>query len=291
MEYKDKVSVVLPIYNVEKYLKKSVQSVQNQTYRNLEIILVDDGSKDSSGRICDELSKEDSRIQVVHKNNGGLASARNSGYEVATGEYVMYIDSDDCVKEDTVKKCVDAIERDKSDVVIFGYEKVSEDGNILEVCSWDNKIYSHNEMTEHLYRAICEMSFGYAWNKLYRKSILDKSGVLGDAKVIDREDLIYNMELLKYWNKITYIDYVGYEYLQRSTSLLHNSNLARLNGVEYFVERVHDIDVGEAQGKVFNMVVLHYLADAIIKNIIWNAELNAKEKKQLIFMKIAKISA
>lgn len=282
MEYKDKVSVVLPIYNVEKYLKKSVQSVQNQTYRNLEIILVDDGSKDSSGRICDELSNEDSRIQVVHKNNGGLASARNSGYEVATGEYVMYIDSDDCVKEDTVKKCVDAIERDKSDVVIFGYEKVSEDGNILEVCSWDNKIYSHNEMTEHLYRAICEMSFGYAWNKLYRKSILDKSGVLGDAKVIDREDLIYNMELLKYWNKITYIDYVGYEYLQRSTSLLHNSNLARLNGVEYFVERVHDIDVGEAQGKVFNMVVLHYLADAIIKNIIWNAELNAKEKKQLI---------
>ena len=194
---------------------------------------------------------------MVHKNNGGLASARNSGYEVATGEYVMYIDSDDCVKEDTVKKCVDAIERDKSDVVIFGYEKVSEDGNILEVCSWDNKIYSHNEMTEHLYRAICEMSFGYAWNKLYRKSILDKSGVLGDAKVIDREDLIYNMELLKYWNKITYIDYVGYEYLQRSTSLLHNSNLARLNGVEYFVERVYDIDVGEAQGKVFNMVVLH----------------------------------
>ena len=272
MEYKDKVSVVLPIYNVEKYLKKSVQSVQNQTYRNLEIILVDDGSKDSSGRICDELSKEDSRIQVVHKNNGGLASARNSGYEVATGEYVMYIDSDDCVKEDTVKKCVDAIERDKSDVVIFGYEKVSEDGNILEVCSWDNKIYSHNEMTEHLYRAICEMSFGYAWNKLYRKSILDKSGVLGDAKVIDREDLIYNMELLKYWNKITYIDYVGYEYLQRSTSLLHNSNLARLNGVEYFVERVYDIDVGEAQGKVFNMVVLHYLADAIIKNIIGTME-------------------
>ena len=282
MEYKDKVSVILPIYNVEKYLKKSVQSVQKQTYRNLEIILVDDGSKDSSGKICDELSKEDSRIQVVHKNNGGLASARNSGYQVATGEYVMYIDSDDCVKEDTVKKCVDAIERDESDVVIFGYEKVSEDGNVLEVCSWDNKIYSHNEMTKRLYRAICEMSFGYAWNKLYRKSILDKSGVLGDAKVIDREDLVYNMELLKYWNKITYIDYVGYEYLQRSTSLLHNSNLARLNGVEYFVERVHDIDVGETQGKVFNMVVLHYLADAIIKNIIWNTELSTKEKKQLI---------
>lgn len=278
----DKVSIILPIYNVEKYLNKCVDSIRNQTYRNLEIILVDDGSKDSSGKICDELSKEDSRIQVVHKNNGGLASARNSGYQVATGEYVMYIDSDDCVKEDTVKKCVDAIERDESDVVIFGYEKVSEDGNVLEVCSWDNKIYSHNEMTKRLYRAICEMSFGYAWNKLYRKSILDKSGVLGDAKVIDREDLVYNMELLKYWNKITYIDYVGYEYLQRSTSLLHNSNLARLNGVEYFVERVYDIDVGAAQGKVFNMVVLHYIADAIIKNVIWNDDLKINEKKILM---------
>lgn len=136
-------------------------------------------------------------------------------------------------------------------------------------------------MTEHLYRAICEMSFGYAWNKLYRKSILDKSGVLGDAKVIDREDLIYNMELLKYWNKITYIDYVGYEYLQRSTSLLHNSNLARLNGVEYFVERVHDIDVGEAQGKVFNMVVLHYLADAIIKKYYMERRVKCKREETI----------
>ena len=116
----DKVSIILPIYNVEKYLNKCVDSIRNQTYRNLEIILVDDGSKDSSGKICDELSNQDSRLKVVHKKNGGLASARNSGYEVATGEYVMYIDSDDCVKEDTVKKCVDAIERDKSDVVIFG---------------------------------------------------------------------------------------------------------------------------------------------------------------------------
>lgn len=282
MENKEKVSVVVPIYNVENYLEKCVQSVRNQTYHNLEIILVDDGATDNCGQICDRLATEDERIKVVHKENGGLASARNAGYQVATGEYIMYIDSDDCVKEETVKRCVDVIEKDKSDVVIFGYEKMSEDGKVLETCSWGNKIYSHNEMTEYLYKAICEMSFGYAWNKLYRKSVLDKSGVLGDAQVIDREDLVYNLELLKYWNKITYIDYVGYEYLQRSTSLLHNSNLARLNGVEYFVERVHNIDVGNTQGKVFNMIVLHYLSDAIIKNILWNIELSAKEKKQLI---------
>ena len=282
MKCKDKVSIILPIYNVEKYVEKCVDSVRNQTYENIEIILVDDGSKDDSGKICDKLSAEDSRIKVVHKRNGGLASARNAGYEVASGKYLMYIDSDDCVKDDVVKRCVDAIERETSDVVIFGYEKISEEGNVLEVCSWDSKSYSYDEMIQYLYKAICEMSFGYAWNKLYRKSVLDKSEVLGDAKVIDREDLVYNMELLRCWNKVTYIDYVGYEYLQRGTSLLHNSNLARLNGVEYFVERVHRIDVGNSKKKVFNMIVLHYLADAIIKNIIWNDNLSSKEKKKLM---------
>ena len=279
-----KVSIILPIYNVEKYLEKCVDSVISQTYQNIEVILVDDGSKDSSGRICDELVENDNRIKVIHKKNGGLASARNAGYEVATGEYLMYIDSDDVIKNDIVEKCVCTMEKEQSDVVIFGYEKTSEDGQVLETCRWGNKTYSHDEMVEYLYEAICNMSFGYAWNKLYRKSVLDKSKVLGDAKVIDREDLVYNLELLRFWNRITYINSVGYEYLQRSSSLLHNSNLARLKGVEYFVKRVEKINIGnaEVERKVFNMMVLHYLSDCIIKNILWNDELSVKEKKKLM---------
>ena len=107
----NKVSIILPIYNVEKYLEKCVKSVINQTYKNIEIILVDEGSKDSSGRICDELVESDNRIKVIHKKNGGLASARNAGYEVATGEYLMYIDSDDVIKNDIAEKCVSAMEK------------------------------------------------------------------------------------------------------------------------------------------------------------------------------------
>ena len=284
MENKEKVSVVLPIYNVENYLEKCVQSVRNQTYKNLEIILVDDGATDGCGQICDRLATEDERIKVVHKENGGLASARNAGYQVATGEYIMYFDSDDTVESDIIEKCVNAINTEKSDVVIFGYNKTSEDGKILEVCKWENRTYTKKQMLDHLYDGIWEMSFGYAWNKLYRKSVLDKSGVLGDAKVIDREDLIYNLEVLNYWNKITYIDSIGYNYLQRGSSLLHNSNLARLNGVEYFVEKMKNvhIDDNEVKKKVFNMVVLHYLADCIIKNIIWNENLRKKEKVELM---------
>lgn len=280
----NKVSIILPIYNVEKYLEKCVNSVINQTYQNIEIILVNDGSKDSSGRICDELVESDNRIKVIHKKNGGLASARNAGYEMATGEYIMYIDSDDVIKNDIAEKCVSAMEKKRSDVVIFGYEKMSEDGQVLEICKWSNKTYNHDEMVEYLYEAICNMSFGYAWNKMYRKSTIDKSKVFGDAKVIDREDLIYNLELLRFWDRITYIDSVGYEYLQRSSSLLHNSDLARLKGVEYFVKRVEKINIGnaEVERKVFNMMVLHYLSDCIIKNILWNDELSAKEKKKLM---------
>lgn len=281
---KELVSVILPIYNVENYLEKCVNSVLSQTYHNLEVILVDDGAKDNSGKICDELKKKDKRIRVVHKENGGLSSARNAGYEVATGKYLMYIDSDDEIKSEIIEKCVTVIERDESDLVIYGYDKVDEQGNLLETCVWGNKLLSNKEMVSYLYNAIQEMSFGYAWNKLYRKSVIDKSEVLADAKVIDREDLVYNMELLKYFRKISYLDYSGYRYLQRNTSLLHNSNLARLDGVEYFVKRIKNIDVGneKVNSKVFNMTVLHYLADCIIKNIIWNDELGSKEKKKVM---------
>lgn len=279
-----KVSIILPIYNVENYLEKCVESVINQTYENLEIILVDDGAKDSCPQICDRLEKEDNRIKVIHKVNGGLASARNAGYEVATGEYLMYIDSDDKLKKDTVYKSVEAMERDESDIVIYGYEKVDEEGNIFEVCTWGDRVFNHNEIVEYLYEGITQMSFGYAWNKLYRKAILDESGILADSKIIDREDLVYNMELLPFVQKVTYIDYAGYEYLQRSTSLLHNSNLARLEGIEYFVNRMKKISTGNEQvdKKVFNMNALHYLSDCIIKNVLWNEELSASQKKKII---------
>ena len=250
-----KVSMILPIYNVEDYLEKCVESVRNQTYKNLQIILVDDGAKDSCPQICDRLAQEDSRIKVIHKENGGLSSARNAGYKAADGDYLMYIDSDDVIKPDIVEKCIVRARQENADMVIFGYEKVDEIGHVLETCTWGDKVLNHNEMIEYLYEGITQMSFGYAWNKLYKKSVLDESGVLADSEIIDREDLVYNMELLPYLRKVVYLDYAGYEYLQRNSSLLHNSNLARLKGIEYFVRRMKNIDTGnkEANKKVFNI--------------------------------------
>ena len=96
----DLISIIIPVYNVEKYLERCVKSVINQTYKNLEIILVDDGAKDNSGKMCDELSKLDSRIKVIHKENGGLSDARNFGLKIATGDYIGFVDSDDYIADD-----------------------------------------------------------------------------------------------------------------------------------------------------------------------------------------------
>ena len=122
------VSVIVPVFNVEKFLEKCVSSITNQTYKNLEILLVDDGSTDNSGTICDNFSKNDNRLKVFHKKNGGLSDARNYGIERATGSYIMFIDSDDWIENDTIELLLDKTIEEKSDIVVFGISKDYDDG-------------------------------------------------------------------------------------------------------------------------------------------------------------------
>lgn len=125
------VSVVVPVYNVEKYLDRCISSIVNQTYRNLEIILVDDGSQDSSPGMCDAWAEKDSRIKVIHKKNEGAGFARNSGMEIASGDYLCFFDSDDCIAPDTVEKACCLAQKEKPDIVIFGAAVVDQQGNVI----------------------------------------------------------------------------------------------------------------------------------------------------------------
>lgn len=278
----EKVSVVVPVYNVEDYLDKCVKSIVSQTYENLEIILVDDGATDRSSRICDQWAVKDNRIKVIHKKNGGLSSARNAGMDNATGNYIMFEDSDDWLEVELIEKCVNRIQKSMADMVIFGYKKVDEIGNCLEELTFGSQNLSKKEMTNQLFKRITEMSFGYAWNKMYDLNSIRKSGIKFDSGIVDREDLVFNMQLLKYLNKISYLEFVGYSYLQRGTSLLHNADLARIKNVKPFCHKMYNIDLDDmgVKKKVYNMNVLHYLSDCIIKNILWNEELGKKEKIQ-----------
>ena len=124
------ISVIVPVYNAENYIDKCVESLVNQTYKNLEIILVNDGSTDSSGTKCDEWAKKDSRIKVIHKENGGVSSARNAGLDVAEGAYVAFVDSDDSLKTTAYEKSVSEIQQHNLDLLIFGYETVFTDHSV-----------------------------------------------------------------------------------------------------------------------------------------------------------------
>lgn len=143
MEDKVLVSVIVPVYNVEKYLNRCVDSLVQQTYHNLEIIMVDDGSKDSSGSICDLLAKQDKRIKVIHKVNGGLASARNEGIKKAIGEYILFVDSDDWIELDTIEYCINLSKKYSYNADIIQY-------NVIEINSQDTKVKNSKEIIKIL---------------------------------------------------------------------------------------------------------------------------------------------
>ncbi|MBR4625708.1 MAG: glycosyltransferase family 2 protein [Alphaproteobacteria bacterium] len=149
----DLVTIIVPIYKVEKYLDKCVQSLINQTYKNLEIILVDDGSPDNCGKMCDEYAAMDNRIKVIHKENGGLVSARNAGYDVVTGQWHMYVDSDDWIDVKTCEMLVDYIHKNGIVDVIFW--KVIQDLNGKQIkgkwewpCNDSFRVYAQSECVE-----------------------------------------------------------------------------------------------------------------------------------------------
>lgn len=167
------VSVVVPIYNVERYLEECVHSILKQTYHNLEIILVDDGSTDESGKICDALGKLDSRIQVIHKQNGGLSAARNTGIEAATGSYLVFIDSDDYIENQYVEKLYRSLEENRSDIAVCGYNRVSEDGKILfRAESMDEPELAVEKAMKYILDG--EKINSCAWNKIYKNNLFHR---------------------------------------------------------------------------------------------------------------------
>ncbi len=165
------ISVILPIYNVAAYLERCVESILSQTYGNLEIILVDDGSTDDCGKICDSYAKKDSRIVVIHKKNGGLSDARNAGIEIAKGEYITFVDSDDYVDTDYVEYLYKLVCRYQTKMSICSHTVVYENGTILQKQTGEISCLNSEEVLERiLYDEDIDLS---AWAKLYHKSLFE----------------------------------------------------------------------------------------------------------------------
>lgn len=221
-----KISVIIPVFNVEKYLKQCVDSVLNQSYKNFEIILVDDGSTDSSGQMCDEFSQKDERICVVHKENGGLSDARNVGISVASGDYMMFLDSDDYW--DT-KKCLEIVvsklEQTIVDMLTFRYKKYIESEKKYIDClpSLDENevsgIVSKNEILTCLLKNGLYISS--ACNKVLRTKFV-KENNLYFRKGITSEDIDWCARCMLYAQNIVYSNIDSYVYRQREASISHS---------------------------------------------------------------------
>lgn len=210
------ISVIVPIYNVENYLRRCVDSIINQTYKNLEIILVDDGSPDNCGEICDEYKKVDSRIVVIHKRNGGLSDARNTGLEIMHGEYVIFIDSDDYFEDNAIEVMLDMAEKQNADLVIADIRSINENGEILnegkgQYTFQNGRIFSPEEAA----KIFAQLDWG-AWNKLYKKNVHEKI-YFPKGKIHEDEAIMF--EIFHQCHKIVYTNYRLYNYLKREGSI------------------------------------------------------------------------
>ena len=172
-ERKGYITVIVPVYNVEKYLDRCMESILHQTYAQLEIILVDDGSKDSSGRICDIYAQKDSRVQVIHKANGGLSSARNAALDIVQGEYIGFVDSDDYISVDMFEQLYQACEKNNSDIAICCHYTQRGDKLLIEAPIEDeDRLYTNREALEVLLRD--QGMKNYVWDKLYKASLFQE---------------------------------------------------------------------------------------------------------------------
>ena len=209
------ISVIVPIYNVEQYLEQCLDSIISQTYSQLEIILVDDGSTDSSGQICDKYARKDERIVVIHKTNGGLSDARNAGISVATGEYISFIDSDDYIATDMYNKMIKICEQNHCDIVVCARDNFDEDGNHKVMFQAKKQtIYTSEEAIEEI--LLNRNMDSAAWDKLYHKKLFTEIrypvGVL-------HEDLTVTSRVFSAANKIVQIPDVFYQYRIRKGSI------------------------------------------------------------------------
>ena len=220
-----KFSVIVPVYNVSRFLEKCIHSVLAQTYQDYELILVDDGSTDESGTICDRYAEEAPRIKVIHKKNGGLSDARNAGLEVATGDYYYFLDSDDYIAENLLEKTVTMLEEKKVDMVVFGYKKVLETGEETDSVTFLDREYAikgEREKYNYFVHVLLQYYQGWeAWDRVYKGDIIRSHNLrFVDNDKIFAEDLLFLMMYLLHAESIVGIKDQLHFYLTREESIM-----------------------------------------------------------------------
>jgi glycosyltransferase involved in cell wall biosynthesis len=216
------ISIILPVYNVENYIEKAVLSVLKQTYVNFELLIINDGTKDNSIQKIEKYAS-DSRLKIFHKENGGLSDARNFGLERVQGDYVYFMDSDDWIEPNLLTLCIDKIEKENANVVVFGYFLDTEDknGNLIssKPIIHESEVVNHENRNETVTNTTIGL-LGYAWNKFYATNFLKQHTIKFEKGVSLVEDILFNAPVFSSVNSIHFINKPLYHYANRPITTL-----------------------------------------------------------------------
>ena len=211
MNSQPKISVIVPVYKTEGLLDRCVESIVGQTYKNLEIILVDDGSPDNCPAMCDEWAEKDSRIRVIHKENGGVSSARNAALDIATGDYIGFVDSDDWIEPEMYSSLIQKISESGKNIALCSYYAVEISGERYECrCVVDKEVLDKDDYFRFI---VLGGDGGYIWNRLYDADILKE--VRFDEDIWYSEDLLFNFKTAQKSNGAAILDKIEYNYVQK----------------------------------------------------------------------------
>ncbi|MBU5337314.1 glycosyltransferase [Intestinibacter bartlettii] len=286
------ISVIVPIYKVEEYLERCINSILNQTYKNLEIILVNDGSPDKCPNICEEYAKKDDRIKVIHKQNGGLSDARNYGLNIAIGKYISFVDSDDYIEKNMYQDMINELRMKKADIVSCAINNVYSDRSVSS--DIEERVYDTESALKDL--ILGKNLNQTVWNKLYKKDVIN--GILFEKGKINEDDF-WTYQVFANSKKIITLNKVLYNYIHRESSIMGQGYSEKnLNGLEArynqykFIEKNYPKLNLIAKKSVFFYAIFLYQKLLISKHDINNSYMciqeylkeinfNDKERKQL----------
>lgn len=274
-----KVSIVVPVYGEDQYLPECIESILHQTYQNIEVLLIDDGSPDRCPEICDQYARKDSRIKVVHKENGGLVNARKTGVNLATGDYIGYVDGDDVIAADYYEKMVYLAETQQVDVVICGYKKNTDRQTHCYLNALPARRYDRQAMEQTVFPMMLSMGvfhrfgiFTYVWNKLFKRELIKNSQNQVDARLVVGEDAACIYPAILQADSIYISELCGYQYRQRAGSLLRQQRngaamLGRLQICYSFMrQRFYEMDCAfmDLQLTIYVISQMLMLSDCLV---------------------------
>ncbi len=282
------ISVIVPIYNVEKYLPKCIESIINQTYKNLEIILVDDGSPDGCGKICDEYAKIDKRIKVIHKPNGGVSSARNAGLDVARGGGIAFVDGDDFIEPNMYEELIKKQNETQADLTFCFYSFAMKNGlinvneKIMETfCETRNLTYLfnhenyHNDGKELFYNSYIT---GSVWHTLFKKETIENIRFSEDVRYM--EDTIFLSRAILNAKSISYVNKYLYNYVLRENSAIHFSNEAIVQNCISYINNMSEVLKNTKYENLISALKFHCYSYCLFTKLRFNAKLSLKEIRE-----------